>query len=155
RVRLTEAGRLLEEYADRLLALVEESRRAMEELKGGARGHLSVGASTIPGAYFLPEALGHFRERHPGAEGALRIGDTHQVLELLRRGDVDLAVVGESREEDGLLRQPYRADELVLVVAPGHRWAREGLADVTELAEEPFILREQGSSTRENAEALL
>src|SRR6266849_3502930 len=57
RVRLTEAGRLLEEYADRILALVEESRRALDELKGLERGHLTVGASTIPGTYFLPAAL--------------------------------------------------------------------------------------------------
>src|SRR5205814_2309784 len=54
RVRLTEAGRLLEEYADRLLGLVEESHRTLDELKGLGQGHLSVGASTIPGAYLLP-----------------------------------------------------------------------------------------------------
>jgi LysR family transcriptional regulator, low CO2-responsive transcriptional regulator len=155
RVRLTEAGRLLEEYADRLLALVEESRRALAELKGLARGHLAVGASTIPGAYFLPEPLGRFQTRHPGVEVALRIGDTHQVLGMLRRGEVELAVVGESQEEAGLLRRPYRADELVMVVDPGHRWTQRGLDDLAELAEEPFILRERGSSTRENAEALL
>jgi DNA-binding transcriptional LysR family regulator len=155
RVRLTEAGRLLEEYADRLLALVEESRRALDELKGVAQGHLAVGASTIPGAYFLPEALGHFQQQHPGVEVAFRIGDTHQVLGMLRRGEVELAVVGESREETGLLLRPYRSDELVLVAAPGHRWARDGLGDVAELAREAFIMRERGSSTRENAEALL
>jgi DNA-binding transcriptional LysR family regulator len=155
RVRLTEAGRLLAEYADRLLALVEESRRALDELKGLERGHLAVGASTIPGAYFLPEVLGRFQERHPGVEVALRIADTHQVLGMLRRGEVDLAVVGESREEDGLRRQPYRSDELVLVVSPRHRWARDGLTDVAELGAAAFVLREQGSSTRENAEALL
>jgi len=58
-------------------------------------------------------------------------------------------------KEAGLLLHPYRSDELVLVAATGHRWAREGLADVAELADEPLILRERGSSTRENAEALL
>ena len=155
RVRLTEAGCLLEEYANRLLALIEESRRALDELKGLERGRLEVGASTIPGAYFLPEALGRFKARHPGVEVALHIADTHQVLGMVRRADVELAVVGESREEDGLRRQPYRSDELVLVVAAAHPWAREGLTDLMGLAEEPFILRERGSSTRENAEALL
>jgi DNA-binding transcriptional LysR family regulator len=155
RVRLTEAGNVLAEYAARLLALVEESRRALDELKGLESGHLALGASTIPGAYFLPEVLGRFKERHPGVEVALRIADTHQVLGMLRRGEVDLAVVGESREEDGLRRRPYRSDELVLVVSPGHRWARDGLAAVAELGEATWVLREPGSSTRENAEALL
>lgn len=155
RVELTEAGRLLEEYADRLLALVEESRRALEEVKGLARGHLAVGASTIPGAYFLPQVLARFKGQHAGVNVAVQIGDTRQVLGMVRRGEVELAVVGASREDTGLLLQPYRSDELVLVAATGHRWAREGLADVAELADEPLILRERGSSTRENAEALL
>jgi DNA-binding transcriptional LysR family regulator len=155
RVRLTEAGELLEEYADRLLALVEASRRALDELKGLERGRLAVGASTIPGTYFLPQAVGHFKERHPSVELTLRIGDTRQALAMLRRGEAELAVVGELQEEEGFCRRAYRFDELVLVVPPRHRWAREGLRDVAELTGETFILREQGSSTRENAEALL
>jgi DNA-binding transcriptional LysR family regulator len=154
-VQLTEAGRLLEAYADRLLALVEESRRAIDELKGLERGHLSVGASTIPGAYFLPAALARFKEQHPGVSVELRIDDTHQTLGMLRRGEVELAVVGEIQEETGLHRRPYRSDDLVLVTACSHRWAQHGLREAAELADEPFILREQGSSTRENAEALL
>lgn len=154
-VQLTEAGRILEEYADRILALVEESRRALDEIKGLERGHLEVGASTIPGTYFLPPALSRFKQQHPRVEVALRIGDTHEVLGMVRRGEVELAVVGELPEEAGLRRQPYRSDELALVVSPEHRWAKEGLADLAELAEEPFILRERGSSTRETGEALL
>src|SRR5436309_16124216 len=58
RVRLTEAGRLLEEYADRLLGVVEESHRSDDEFKGLGRGQLLVGASSIPGAYFLQRKLG-------------------------------------------------------------------------------------------------
>jgi LysR family transcriptional regulator, low CO2-responsive transcriptional regulator len=155
RVRPTEAGWLLEEYADRLLALVAESRQSIDELKGLERGHLSVGASTIPGAYLLPEALARFQAEHPGVTVELRVGDTHEVLGMVRRGDVGLAVVGELEEDRRFRRQPYRTDELVLVVAPSHRWAQHGLRDVGELQAESFILREPGSSTRENAEALL
>jgi DNA-binding transcriptional LysR family regulator len=154
-VRLTEAGQLLQEYAERLLALVEESRHAIDELKGLERGHVSVGASTIPGAYFLPAALVRFQAQHPGVTVELRIADTHQVRGLLHRGEIELGVVGELQEEEEFQRQPHRSDELVLVVAPSHRWAKDGLRAPAELASEPLILREQGSSTRENAEALL
>jgi DNA-binding transcriptional LysR family regulator len=154
-VRLTEAGRLLEEYADRLLGLVEEAHRAMDELKGLERGHLSVGASSIPGAYFLPAELARFKERYPHVIVEVRMADTHEVLGMVHRGEVEIAVVGELQEQAGLRRRPYRSDELILVVPPRHRWAREGLRDLAELAQEPLILREHGSSTRENAEALL
>src|SRR5438132_1105073 len=92
-VRLTDAGRLLEEYADRVLALLGETQRVLDELKGVERGRLALGASTIPGTYFLPEALGRFKERYPGIEVTLQIADTHQALGLLRRGEVELAVV--------------------------------------------------------------
>src|SRR5205807_1654397 len=108
----------------------------IDELKGLERGHLTVGASTIPGAYFLPEALARFKEQHPGVSVELRIGDTRQVLGMLRRGEVELAVVGELQEETGLNRRPYRSDELVLVTACSHRWARHGLGEMTELAGE-------------------
>jgi DNA-binding transcriptional LysR family regulator len=64
-------------------------------------------------------------------------------------------VVGELQSEVGLQRRPYRTDELVLIVGPRHRWARDSLRDPAELSEEPFILRERGSSTRETAMALL
>src|SRR5438128_8287223 len=113
RVRLTEAGRLLEEYANRLLALIEESRRALDELKGLERGRLAVGASTIPGTYFLPQEIARFRSRHPGVAVELLLGDTREALGMLRRGEVDLAGVGESQEQAAFRRRPYRSDELV------------------------------------------
>jgi LysR family transcriptional regulator, low CO2-responsive transcriptional regulator len=175
RVRLTEAGRLLEDCADRILGLVEESQRTLDELKGLRRGHLSVGASTIPAAYLLPRELGRFKERYPDVAVALRMGDTHQVLGMVRRGEVEIAVVGDLHEArmrgarahaegaeasgkpdiEWIQRQHYQSDELVLVVWPRHRWAQEGLPNLSELAHEPFILRERGSSTREHAEAML
>jgi DNA-binding transcriptional LysR family regulator len=155
RPRLTEAGELLVEYTDRILTLVAETHRSMDELKGLTRGHLEIGASTIPGAYFLPEALGQFKGEHPGIDTVLRVGDSHEVLGMVQRGEVDLAVVGEFHVPSGIERQPYRSDALILVTSPRHRWVRDGLDDLAALADEPLILRERGSSTRESAEELL
>src|SRR5215470_16979178 len=60
-VTLTEAGRLLEEHAIRILTSVASARRTLDELKGLARGSLVIGASTTPGIYVLPSIVAAFR----------------------------------------------------------------------------------------------
>src|SRR5262245_15854656 len=62
-VTLTEAGRVFEEYAARIVATVEEARQAMEELDGLTRGSLLIGASTTPGLYVMPAIIAAFRAR--------------------------------------------------------------------------------------------
>ena len=61
-VRLTEAGRVLDDYAARILALIDETRVAMDEVKGLRRGRLLLGATPTPGTYLLPALLGRFKE---------------------------------------------------------------------------------------------
>jgi len=64
-MRLTEAGRVLDDYAVRILALIDETRVAMDELKGLRRGRLLLGATPTPGTYLLPALLGRFKEHYP------------------------------------------------------------------------------------------
>src|SRR5258708_2566346 len=66
RLYLTDAGRTLADYAQRVLSMEREGREAMEELKGLQSGLLVVGASATIGIYLLPEVVGEFKKRHPG-----------------------------------------------------------------------------------------
>ena len=79
RVNLSEAGKVLEGYVHRVIALLEEAREAIGELKGLQRGHLHIGASTTPGVYLLPRIIGAFKARYPGIEVFLEIANTRQV----------------------------------------------------------------------------
>jgi DNA-binding transcriptional LysR family regulator len=151
-VRLTEAGRICFDYAGRILALMDEAQRAMDEVKGLRRGRLLIGATQTPGTYILPALLGRLKTQHPRLEIALRIDDARRIQEMVLRQELDLAITGRRIALPDLEAVPMATDELVLVAAPSHRFATPGpAADVApaDLLAEPFIMRERGSGSRE------
>ena len=94
RVALTEAGRLLVPYARRVIAAVDDARRAVEELQGLERGELRIGASTTPGMYLVPKTIARFKGRHPKVEVRLGIKDTQEVEEGVVNNEFDFGFVG-------------------------------------------------------------
>jgi len=155
-VALTEAGRILEDHALRLFATLTSAREAIDELGGLKRGSLLVGASTTPGIYVLPAVVAAFQRRHPGIALSLQIANSAVIEERIRGNEIDLGVVGghalHPREEclaAGLL------DELVLIVPPGHPWARRREIAPALLADHRLLVREEGSATRQVAERAL
>lgn len=148
-VRLTEAGRVLDAYAARILSLIEDTHRSMDEVKGLLRGRLVLGATPTPGAYLLPDLLGRFKEQHPRLEIILRITGQREIQEMVLRNELDIGVVAWKVTLPDLAVIPIGADELVLVVPPTHRFADRPTVDIAELPGEPFILHERGSGDRE------
>jgi len=154
-VRLTEAGRVLDDYAGRILALIDETRVAMDEVKGLRRGRLLLGATPTPGTYLLPALLGRFKEQYPNIEISLRVADTRRIQEMLLQRQLDLGVVGGRVSFPDLEASVLLNDELVLVVGASHPFATLSSVRVADLAGEPFILRERGSGNREAADEAL
>jgi DNA-binding transcriptional LysR family regulator len=155
-VTLTEAGRVFEGHAERVAAAVESARRAMAELDGLTAGSLLVGASTTPGLYVMPAVIARFRARYPGVDLKLSIANSQVIEDRVKARDLDLGVVGghavgpgEECLAAGLL------DELVLVVPPRHPWAERRDVAPGALAEQPLLLREEGSATRRVTERAL
>jgi DNA-binding transcriptional LysR family regulator len=153
---LSEAGRVLEEHAARLFATLAAARQAIAEVAGLQRGSLVIGASTTPGIYVLPRILGLFRQRHPGIELTLRLGNSAAIERLVRANELDLGLVGghglAPREEclaAGL------TDELLLVVPPAHAWGARREVPPADLPRSPLLLREVGSATRQLTEQAL
>lgn len=152
----TEAGRLLEERAKRVFATLTDVREVLGELQGLQRGSLLVGASTTPGIYVLPSVIGEFRRRYPGIDLRLRIANSRVIEEAIRAHEVDLGVVGGHGLAPGEeCLTAGLADELVLIVSPRHRWARRREVAPAELADEPLLVREEGSATRRVTERAL
>jgi len=160
-IRLTEAGRTLDDYARQILALVEETRRAIDEVKGMQRGRLRVGATPTPGTYVLPGLLGRFKERHPRLEIGLQIDGPRRIQEMVLRHELDLGVVAQRVTFPDLVKVPMATDEMVLVVSPAHRFAAASSlgagpgVNLADLSGEPFILRERGSENRETVDDAL
>jgi len=155
-IGLTQAGRLLEEHARRIFAMLQGVQDAMRELRGLDRGSLLLGGSTTPGIYLLPWLLGRFKARHGGIEVSLRIGNTREIEERVRATEVDLGIIGghlaafkETCVEASLV------DRIVLIVPPRHRWAGRRTIAPAGLSEECLLVREEGSATRRVTEAAL
>ncbi|HYM50863.1 MAG TPA: LysR substrate-binding domain-containing protein [Candidatus Limnocylindrales bacterium] len=157
RIHLTAAGRLLYEYAARILTDFEATGRAFDELRGLRRGALRVTGDTTVGIYVLPDLLGAFRAAHPDVDVRLDVGNRQHAYERLLANETDFAVVGHTwpRPAIPLTVRPFLPNELIAVAAPGHPLAGAGRISVRRLAAEPFILREPGSGTRETTEEAL
>jgi DNA-binding transcriptional LysR family regulator len=155
RVRPTPAARLLEPYARQAVGLVRRAERAAADFRGVRSGSLTVGASTTPGTYLLPAVLGRFHTAYPSITLSLRISDTRDIERWVAAGHVELGVIGEAPLVPGLASEAWVQDELVLIVPRGHGFTRRRVVRPPAIADEPYITREQGSSTRGVAERYL
>jgi DNA-binding transcriptional LysR family regulator len=151
----THAGRLLLGYAQRMLALSREAGQAIARFQGRVAGELLVGGSTIPGEYVLPALVGAFRGKYPEVSVSLRIGSSGEVQSWVDEGRVEIGVIGAPPGSRALEGRPLMADELVLVVQPGHPWTTRGRVSLDDLRGEPLIVRERGSGSREAFERAL
>ncbi|MEA1647444.1 LysR family transcriptional regulator [Nitrospirillum sp. BR 11164] len=147
-ITLTEAGRLFLAEAKAVLARADMAERALAELSGLQRGQLRVQASQTIASYWLPRHLVAFRDRHPGVELDLTIGNTAQVAAAVLEGRADLGFVEGAVDSPDLSAHQVALDQLVVVVAPHHPWAFRETVAPADLHETPWIMREQGSGTR-------
>src|SRR6266566_2392672 len=115
-------------------------------------GSLTIGASTTPGTYLLPAALGRFHATYPGITLRLEISDTREIERSVAVGQLELGVIGEAPLVPGLAAEPWVTDELVLIVPRGHPFTRRRAVTAHAIAVEAYIAREEGSSTRGVAE---
>jgi DNA-binding transcriptional LysR family regulator len=144
----TPAGRVFYQYARNIVQMRDEAIEALDQFKGKLGGHLILGASTIPGAYFLPKFIASFKAAHPSVRITLRISDTAEVSNDVLQGSASVGVVGSRPNDRRLVLEKLFSDELVLAVYPEHPWTKKRKIDLDELDGEPFILREVGSGTR-------
>lgn len=137
-VRLTDAGSLLKDYAERLINLRDEVKKGLSELEGLQRGELSLGVNESSIHALLP-ALARFRQLHPGAlvrvHRMLSRDIPHEVLNYR----LDVGAISYIPQEPQLQAAEVLTDELTLVVPPKHALAKKREVDVEELGSEDFI----------------
>lgn len=146
-VRLTEAGRIVQQYAEQVLGLAQETQRALRELQGLQRGTLRLGASSTPGIYLLPPVLAAFVARYPGITLEVEIANSQRVVDGVLARQWDLGMIGIPLEHPQLHVQPYWRDTLVLIVPPHHRLATRSAVTLADLIGETWIFREAGSAS--------
>jgi DNA-binding transcriptional LysR family regulator len=147
-VNPTKAGELLYKQATRLLDMKKKVRLEMDNFLGLRKGSINIGGSTVPGEYILPKILGSFNERYPFLSIRLTVSDTADIERLVLTGDLEIGIIGSRSSHKDIVHHDLWKDELVLAVSAGHRWAKKKQITLSELREENFILREDGSGTR-------
>ena len=149
RIALTAAGRLVMEYAERILSLSEEMEKRVAELTGATGGPLLVGASTTIAEFILPRILGEFKVSHPLVHVQLTVGNSEMIESRVADHGLDVGLIESPSHRPGLASEVCCQDELVVICPPTHRFARSSAVKPHELAGEPFVSREAGSGTRE------
>lgn len=129
--------------------LLDRAREFEELLRGrGGFGALNVGATLTVGNYLATLFIGHFMQLHPQAQIRLAVHNTATVVQQVLNYQLDLGMIEGEAWAPELVIEPWLEDELVIFAAPSHPLAGKR-ATLDELAAEPWILREQGSGTRE------
>lgn len=155
RIDLTEAGEVLVPFARRILSDVDQAHHAIENMAGTVSGRVTIAASTTPGQYLLPRILGRFLIAYPGVGVTLRVYDSAEVAEMVARDEADLGMTGAEVPGARVRYERLGTDELVLICPAGHRLASGHDVTFSQIASEPFIVREAGSGTRIAAEDIV
>jgi len=155
RVVPTTAGELLHKHATLLLEMKETAQLEIERFLGLQQGEISMGGSTIPGEYILPDLIGRFNKKYPHLSVKLTIADSSEIENRVLAGQLEIGVIGSKSAHANLLCQKLWEDQLVLAVPIRHPWARRKAVSIQELRKTPFILREEGSGTLKILEAYL
>ena len=155
---LNDAGRAALPQA---LSLLEQAR-SLEQAFGQGDSHLPVrlrvAASTTVGSYVLPPVLAALARSHPHISVDVRIGNTRKVAQAVEAMEVDVGLIEGSSHGVGLQAQPWLRDELLIVAAPHDalvQAARSKPVGVAALRQARWLLREEGSGTREMVEHAL
>lgn len=150
---ITHAGQKLLTYARHILNLNKEAEEAMHEIHD--KGVIRVGASVTVGTCILPQLLRKFAAGHAAAKVVSAVNNTKIIEDMILLDQVDLGLVEGRVHSPGIVVKPFMEDELVLVAAPAHLFAGRGQVEVRELEHKEFLVREEGSGTRELFETVL
>ncbi len=136
---LTEAGRILLSYAQRMINLRDEATSAIAELRGLYRGRLSIGANESTSLYLLPPLLLKYREQYPQIKIEVYRNISERIPSEVLERNLDFGFLSFDPLHPALESLEVYRDELVLVVNPRHRLAKRKQVTVRELGAEHFI----------------
>jgi DNA-binding transcriptional LysR family regulator len=148
KVRVTPAGEALLQLGRRVLADVRDTTASIVEPHKKLTGSIHLAGGMTVCLHVFPSLLKEYRRRHPEVEIKLTTGSTPQVLERLRAGIVDVALLTLPAEGADLMQVPVMREELLLVTHPTHPVARQRRIRARDLDGQSLVLFERGSSTR-------
>jgi DNA-binding transcriptional LysR family regulator len=148
KITLTEAGKIVYDYAEKILDHYEKMNSEVRELTGEVTGSLLIGASTTIAEYMLPNLLGAFKKQFEDVNIRLQVGNTDAIVAMVENNMIDLGVVEAPVYNKNLEVEVCRLDEMVLIVPEGHPLSNRDKISVEDMRKYRYISREEGSGSR-------
>jgi DNA-binding transcriptional LysR family regulator len=154
-VSLTPEGKILYNYAKRVVKLRDEAKEKIHALGKDTGGNIYVSASTIPATYILPRALSDFNKTNADIYIYIKTADSEEAMNMVLDNEVEMGFIGKKPLNKKLSAETLWKDRVALIVSKNHAWCKKKSVTLPELLKEPFLVREKGSATRELFESYL
>ena len=149
RLELTYSGRVLCNYSQKIIRMVEESEDLLSQIANLKKGRLRIGASMTIGTYLLPNIINDFKNEHKELKMPFLINNTDYIVDKILSNDLDIAFVEGPFSFEEITSKFFIKDELCLISSPDYFIKSPQEITLADLEEEKFILREEGSGTRD------
>jgi len=148
-VKLTQAGEMLQEYAQQILWLTKAAESAVTDIENIQDGVLHLGATPSASIYLLPDWMNNFRQRYPSINFSLDTDTTSRLIAQTKNRTLEFSVVeGEIKEDNSLNAVLLKDTELLLIIPPDHAWRELDSLSIRSLDKVPFVARQIDSQTR-------
>ncbi|MEN0110967.1 MAG: hydrogen peroxide-inducible genes activator, partial [Planctomycetota bacterium] len=137
-IALTDAGELLRDRAERVLAILDDTRAELTD--DGRSGRVRIGAIPTIAPYLLPGFLRSFRTEFPEAQVVVQEETTDRLVERCQRSEIDVAVLALPIEAKHLETAPLLREELYLATPPNHALASQQRVTLEDVQPHPFVL---------------
>jgi len=151
---LTNEGNTLFEYAKTIFALEKEIENAIDDMRELKRGVLRIGTTKAYARYFMPLMLSTFHGKYPDIGIELNEGSSLEMTLSLLDFKNEVAIIAKAGDVSGIRFIPFSQEEMVVITAPDHHLTRRDAIFFSDLANEPFIMKDKGSGTRKLVERL-
>ncbi len=154
-VRLNKAGEIVYNYAKEILALYTKMQYAVDDLTNQAKGTLAIGASYTFGEYILPHIIARIQKKYPLINPSIQIHNTKEIIELVKTHQLDVGIIEGVFDDAKLQVEVITGDQMFIVACQDHYLLNEQKEiNFSELAQETWIVREEGSGTRQASDNL-
>jgi len=145
---LTEVGQIIHEYAGRIIALRDQARAAVAEMRALERGRVRIGANESTSLYLLPHVILAFREQHPQVKVEIYRHVSERLPREVLDRNVDFALMASEPTDRDMEAFPVLKDELVLILSPKHPLASRDIVTIKELGKESFLAHNVKTASR-------
>lgn len=155
-VRLNKPGHIVYDHAKEILGIYSKISGLLDDLSNSPKGPLAIGASYSFGEYVLPHLISQLHSKFPDIQPSIMIGNTKDVSELVLRNQLDIGIIEGEYHDSHLDMEPFADDSMYIIASAKHRLLeKKEEISPQDLEKETWIIREEGSGTREASDKLL